>query len=72
MRSRLPLPEADEADGAEAELPCPAVRSGRIPLLSTLPSRAELHARLADVHKRSRVLSRLLPPKLWPAHTTLA
>ncbi len=45
MRSRLPLPDAaDEADSAEAELPGPAVRSCCIPLLTALPSRAELHA----------------------------
>jgi ribonuclease HI len=66
----LPLPEADDED--EPDEPGPAARSGRIPLLTALPSREQLHAWLAEVHRDSRVLSRLPPSKLWPAHTTLA
>ena len=48
------------------------MRSGRIPLLTALTSREQLHAWLAEVNLDSRVLSRLPPSKMWPAHTTLA
>ena len=58
----------EEADGG----PLPIPRSGRIPLLSEIPSRDQLHMRLSEFHKDSRVLSRLPPTKLWSEHTTLA
>ena len=69
-RGRLPLPAPDEED--ELDEPAPAPRSGRIPLLTAPPTPEQLHAWLADVHRDSRVLGRLLPSKLWPEQTTLA
>ena len=69
-RGRLPLPAPDEED--EEDEPGQATRSGRIPLLASPPTRERLHAWLADVHRDSRVLGRLLPSKLWPEQTTLA
>ena len=67
---RLPLPAPDDED--EEDEPGPAQRTGRIPRLAAPPTREQLHAWLADVHKDSRVLGRLLPSKLWPQQTTLA
>ena len=64
------MPAPDEED--ELDEPGPPPRSGRIPLLTAPPTREQLHAWLADVHRDSRVLGRLLPSKLWTEQTTLA
>ena len=71
-RTRLPLQEQEPDEADELDEPGPTTRAGRIPRLDALPSREQLHAMLADVHRDSRVLGRLLPSKLWPAQTTLA
>ncbi len=56
-RGRLPLPAPDDED--EEDEPGPAQRTGRIPRLAAPPTREQLHAWLADVHKDSRVLAGL-------------